>query len=132
MLFIPIAVYRIGTKQSSPADNWTQGGISALIDIETGRIGKGVIYPRNGKKYFLKNIRKLVQELKGNLIPNWDKIKELLNASNKNKYIKYIGWDVVITDEGIKVIEGNCSDMNLLQVHKPILGDVRVRSFFSL
>ena len=90
--FIPIAVYRIGTKQSSPADNWTQGGISALIDIETGRIRKGVIYPRNGKKVFLEKHPETGARIEGQLIPNWNKIKEkILNASNKHKYIKYIG-----------------------------------------
>jgi len=66
-------------------------------------------------------------------MPNWDLIKnEILNAASKIPFIHYIGWDVVITDDGYKVIEANnYSDVNLLQVHQPLLRDDRVLEFFK-
>jgi hypothetical protein len=46
-------------------------------------------------------------------------------------YIPYIGWDVVITETGFRVIEGNAnSDVDLLQVHKPLLVDPKIREFY--
>ena len=47
--FIARAVQRIGTKKSVVVDSFTAGGISALIDIESGIMAKGAHYP-NGDK----------------------------------------------------------------------------------
>lgn len=40
--FIPIATHRIGTEQSAPVDNGTQGGLSAEIDLETGVLSQAI------------------------------------------------------------------------------------------
>ena len=46
--------------------------------------------------------------------------------------LKYIGWDVVITKKGLYIIEANNStDVELLQVHKPLLINERVRNFYK-
>lgn len=43
----------------------------------------------------------------------------------------YVGWDIIVTDDGYKIIEGNnYSDVNLLQIHRPLLADPRVRRFY--
>lgn len=131
--FIPIAVQRIGTNQSAPADNWTQGGISAEINIENGILGKGVTYPFNSNVTWLDKHPDTGLNIEGVKIPEWNKIKEtLLDVANKFPYIKYVGWDVVLTEQGVMVIEGNnCSDVNLLQVHRPLLKDHKVRDFYK-
>jgi len=130
--FVPVAVQRIGTEKSSPADNWTQGGICAEIDIETGKIKKGVSYPVNGMLNWYKYHPDNNNQIEGITIPGWDRLKEsILRVANQHPYIKYIGWDVVLTDSGIEVIEGNnCTDTNLLQVHRPLLKDKRVIGFY--
>ena len=43
--FIAIAVQRIGTELSAHVDNWTQGGLSAKIDVETGRLSRAAQLP---------------------------------------------------------------------------------------
>lgn len=131
--FIPIAVQRIGTFKSSPADNWTQGGISAEIDINTGIIGKGATYPVDGKVIWHEKHPDNSSEIAGVKIPEWESVKNcILNVANKFPYIKYIGWDVVLTNDGIMVIEGNnCSDVNLLQIHRPLLNDEKVKAFYQ-
>ncbi|MEI4768787.1 sugar-transfer associated ATP-grasp domain-containing protein [Psychrobacillus sp. FJAT-51614] len=131
--FIPIAVQRIGNKDSSPTDNWTQGGLSAEIDLETGTLGKGVTYPREGILTYHDYHPETQSKISNAVIPHWDIIKkEILEAANLYPYISYIGWDVVTTDEGYMVLEGNnFTDVNLLQVHKPLLKDERVVAFYK-
>lgn len=131
--FIPIAVQRMGNKTSEPADNWTQGGLSAEIDIESGTLSSGVSYPSDGKLVWYEHHPDTGSKIKGIKVPMWESIKEhLLKAASVLPNVNYIGWDVVITDEGFVVLEGNnYSDVNLLQVHRPLLKDLRVREFFS-
>lgn len=131
--FIPIAVQRIGTNRSAPADNWTRGGISAEIDVDTGTLKKGAAYPFNNKVIWHKRHPDTGAEIEGLKIPDWETIKNsILNAANKHSYIKYIGWDVVSTRNGIMVIEGNnYTDVNLLQIHRPLLKDERIKKFYK-
>lgn len=38
----------------------------------------------------------------------------------------------VVTDEGVKVIEGNnYSDVNILQIHQPLLNNEKVKRFYK-
>jgi len=51
--------------------------------------------------------------------------------ANKLPYLDYIGWDIVPFEEYIIVIEANNhSDVNLLQVHKPLLKNEKIKSFY--
>ena len=132
--FIPAAVQRIGNKVSSPMDNWTQGGLSSWVDIETGILGKGARHPKvsGGLEWFEKHPETGTQ-IEGCVIPNWESIKsELLSAVNNSEHLTYVGWDVVITKDGFRIIEGNSMpDVNLLQVHRPLLKDDKVRRFYK-
>lgn len=131
--FIPIAVQRIGTKKSAPADNWTQGGISAEIDVSTGAMKKGASYPSDGNLVWHQSHPDTGAQIEGISIPKWEEIKDMIiNTANAHPYIKYIGWDVVSTDDGIMVIEANnCTDVNLLQIHRPLLKDKRLKRFYE-
>lgn len=131
--FIPIAVQRMGNLTSIPADNWTQGGLSAEIDLNSGELGEGVTYPKNGKLEWYSEHPETKSKIMGKIVPYWHEIKEsILNAASLYPYIKYVGWDIVITDDGFSVLEGNnFSDVNLLQVHRPLLSDERVSKFYK-
>ncbi|RLB05736.1 MAG: hypothetical protein DRG83_01865 [Deltaproteobacteria bacterium] len=132
--FIAIAVHRIGTQRSYPVDNWTQGGMSAHINIETGELGPGVTYPFDGKLRFYSRHPETDSPIQGVRVPNWEKVREtVLKLASNLPFLPYIAWDVVLDEnKNIRIIEGNSNtDVNLLQVHKPFLSDARIKKFYS-
>ncbi len=107
------AVQRIGNEKSKPVDNVSAGAISCKVDLETGALGKGVVAKSSHKgesvTYFETHPDTGAQ-LKGRVIPDWDKIKaEILTLTDSFPYLGLVAWDVLLTDEGICVIEGNAS-----------------------
>lgn len=111
---IPIAVHRFGTSKSGVVDNLCRGGIVASIDVNTGVLGNAYSY------YSIDPFEKhpdTKEQIKGIKVPNWDLIKEkLLDVSTKFPYINLMAWDVVSTEDGFSIIEGNTStDLCFLQ-----------------
>ena len=131
--FIATAVHRFGTSKTAPTDNWTQGGLSAKVDVETGILGKAAPFPWSGQLTWHSLHPETEARIEGEIVPNWSGIKEdILSLARNFSYIKYVGWDVVATNSGVKVIEGNnYTDINLLQVHQGLLTDARVVNFYK-
>lgn len=97
------AFARIGNGKH--VDNFNSGGMTAKIDVETGMIleeavnKKGeifAIHPISGTK------------IKGFQIPNWNEAKKMVKEAAKlSLNVRYIGWDVAITEDGVTLVEGN-------------------------
>lgn len=109
------AVQRIGTAKTIPVDNGSKGGLVAKIDLETGVLSEarclqdlGVfkVHPDSGNP------------IEGAQIPNWSGIKEqMLDVCKKIPYMDFIAWDLLITEEGVCVIEANTSSgVNIIQL----------------
>jgi hypothetical protein len=130
--FVPIAVHRFGTRRSAPADNWTQGGLSALVG-ETGTLGPGAGYPARGALEWCERHPDTGSPIAGVRVPRWEEILSgITRLAGAFPQLPYVGWDVVVTETGYSVIEGNSNtDVNLLQVHMPLLRDGRVRRFYA-
>ncbi|MBN1461631.1 MAG: hypothetical protein JXA57_19035 [Armatimonadetes bacterium] len=130
--FIARAIHRFGTSRSAPVDNWTQGGLSVSLDVDSGVLGKGATYPVDGKLKWYSVHPETGEPIEGVTVPWWDTIKkEVLRAADIFSHVPYIGWDVVAREDGFVVIEGNSNtDVNLLQLHGPLLTDSRVLDFY--
>lgn len=109
------AVQRMGTSGTIPVDNGSKGGLVSKIDIETGQLSEAKclhsletyqIHPDSGTV------------LKGIQVPNWQEIKkQILEVADKLPYMDFIAWDLLITDEGVCVIEANTSSgVNIIQL----------------
>lgn len=86
-------------------DNFHQGGMGCLVDIETGKL-VGKAFNKN-LEYFEKHPKSNIK-FDGFQIPNWDKVKKLvLEAALVNDKIHVVGWDVAVTEDGATFIEGN-------------------------
>src|SRR5699024_4410624 len=132
--FIAKAVQRFGTDDSVPADNWTAGGISVDIDLNSGVYKKGAIKPLKGEKSikWLSHHPNSNVKFEGEKILLWENMKEkILKLSNELFFLNYIGWDVNPMEDGFLVLEANSnSDVNLLQIHGGLLKDQRVKDFY--
>lgn len=127
------AVHRIGVLSSAPMDNFTKGGLSANINLETGELSDATGHPKdeNHERYSVHPETK--GQIQGAIIPNWTKIRmEIESAASKLPMLKVVGWDIMLTDDGVYAIEGNHHpDPDVLQAHEPLLADPRIQSFYK-
>lgn len=128
-VFIASAVIRIGSKDSGFVDNFSAGGLSCSIDISTGKIGPA--RRKNGQS--LLSHPDTGQPIAGRRLPFWTETKRAAHMAMEHcPALRYVGWDIVISRVGPVFLEGNhYSDVNLLQVHKPLLRDDRVKAFYE-
>ncbi len=100
------AYVRFGSKATGAVDNVGAGGMTAHIDVETGRfhdakivMGNSIedcpIHPDTGVP------------IEGYL-PNWEKVKaDVLAVASSIKQLEFFGFDLAITENGIKFPEIN-------------------------
>ncbi|PWF27386.1 sugar-transfer associated ATP-grasp domain-containing protein [Ancrocorticia populi] len=103
---IGTAYFRIGTEASGFVDNTAQGGMLAQIDIDSGEFGNAQVlkdgyvqpcpvHPDSGV---------LIE----GVIPNWDYVKStVLGIAASMQQLEYLGFDLAITPDGIKLPEIN-------------------------
>lgn len=131
--FLARAVHRFGTAKTKPMDNWSQGGLGALIDDETGELGEVVSYPADGERTWRTSHSDTGTRIEGVEVPGWEAVREgLLDVADSVPYLPYVGWDLVVTGEGeFEIIEANnYPGMKSLQIHGPLCTDERVERFY--
>ncbi|MDQ2052698.1 sugar-transfer associated ATP-grasp domain-containing protein [Natronolimnohabitans sp. A-GB9] len=131
--FIAGAAHRIGSSQSGTLDNFTQRGLSARINLETGELGKAASRLETNKLRWHDSHPSTDELIEGTQIPGWESIKEqLVEITRKTPELKYVGWDIIVTSPGeFKILEGNSyPNPRVIQIHDPLLKDSRVRRFF--
>ena len=108
---------RIGIKESIPVDNGSRGALSCNIDLETGTLGIAKSIKKNTEFKIHPDSKK---QIEGIVIPNWIEIKkQMINLMNNFPYLKFVAWDILITNNGICVIEANSSSgVNILQINE--------------
>ena len=130
--FIAAAVQRIGTSASAPVDNWSAGGLSAHVD-DAGVLSAATRSPLHGDLQWFDEHPDTGVPIRGRSVPAWDDIRNrILAMTAALEDVIYLGWDVLPTEDGFTIIEGNAHiDVNSIQVHKPLLADRRVRAFYK-
>lgn len=125
------AVHRFGSSTTGPTDNWSGGGFAAPIDVETGEFGHLIGYtPETGLRR-LERHPDTGTRVNGEYVPQWERIKAtVLDVAELHREEPYVGWDVVLTDDGPVVLEGNCAPgITVQQLGSGLLENDRVREF---
>lgn len=132
--FIAATVLRIGRADCYPVDNWTQGGLTADVELETGMLGKGVSHPGRSKDLtWHVEHPDTGARIEGFVLPRWPEIEaRMLEVCRSLPFLLCVGWDLVLTADGFRILEGNhYPDLNLMQVHRPLLADARIARFYQ-
>lgn len=96
--------FRMGNGKSH-TDNFMTGGIACFVNPESGVvITDGVNL--DGKTFKAHPVSGIVY--KGFQIPNWTEARELVqNLALEIPEARFVGWDVVMSDKGFDILEGN-------------------------
>jgi len=131
--FILAAVQKFGTRASAPTDNWSRGALFAPVDVETGvmRAGLEDLAKTGGKPVWHSLHPDTGARIEGLEVPRWSQLSTaVLGFLEALPIFTYVGWDVMVTDTGFYIIEGNNAPVVVsLQLTRPALSDPRVRRF---
>ena len=108
------ALLRIGNG-IGVTDNYSSGGLAATIDIKTGVIISPAVSQNNESVYVHPYTNEIII---GTQIPHWSDVLRIVeNAHKKILQLRYIGWDVVVCEDGsVTFLEANtCSGVELQQ-----------------
>lgn len=115
------AFVKIG-KQGSCVDNAGDGGnIDAAINVATGEICFALQFDGWRKTKPIFHHPENGAQLNGVVIENWESIKnKLIRFQQAMPFLRAIGWDIAITDQGPVVVEMNdfWDETGQLFVHK--------------
>jgi hypothetical protein len=136
--FVTAGSHRFGTAESGHTDNWSAGGVSAGIDLDTGRLGPAVTNPAAGghADERIETHPETGARIAGVEIPGWERVRATVRdlAAAYGWLWPHVGWDVVVrSDDGeITVLEGDAQSVDPdQQAHRPLLADERARRFYE-
>jgi hypothetical protein len=131
--FIVRAVQRIGNQKTAPQDNFTKGGMSSMIDLESGILSPAATHPKSLTLEWYDSHPVSGVHFADQQVPGWDRIKRtILEAAEELPFLKCIGWDILLTESGPVALEGNSRpDPDVLQCHGPLLQNERVLRFYQ-
>lgn len=130
-VYVLSAGHRFGSSTTGYVDNFTQGGIAGAVDADTGVLEAAYVFDK--KKYKIDTHPDTGEQITNVQIPYWNNVlDELVKLHASMKFIKYVGWDVAITDNSFSIIEGNhVSGVNFIQLHRPLLINEVNKKFYS-
>lgn len=101
------AFLRLGADQNSFVDNRAKGGIGVGVNLETGQLkARGFVHEAFGTTYERHPITGVSFE--EYQLPFWDRTCQLVKQAHRQFFmIQSIGWDVVISENGPILLEGN-------------------------
>ncbi len=98
------AYIRIGNG-INVVDNFNSGGMTAKVSIENGKILEDAI---NKEGITFKAHPTTCTKICGFKIPFFDEAKKMvIEAAKLSENVRYVGWDVAITNNGPTLVEGN-------------------------
>jgi len=131
--FLAFAVQRIGTAASTPTDNLNLGGLAAPIDRDTGVLGPAKRLEADRPATAHHHHPETGAAIAGAQVPGWDDLAgHALDLMEALPELRYVGWDLILREEGPLVLEGNSyPGVQVAQLHAPLGEDPRIARFFG-
>ncbi|MGI6076719.1 MAG: sugar-transfer associated ATP-grasp domain-containing protein [Fastidiosipilaceae bacterium] len=122
----PIAkgLIRFGCKASKEVDNTSQGSVFCFIDVTNGTYSDPQQDTPDGRRIHPERHPDTGAPLTGE-IPRWSEVKQLmLDICNYMPELEYMGFDIAVSETGIKLIEINSMpEMTDYQIAGPLKKD---------
>ncbi len=117
------AAHRFGSDESAPTDNFAAGGYCANVNVETGEIGEIATVGNDDQRVLHRTHPKTGASVAGVELPYWEEALEtVLELADKHRPARLVGWDVIISPDGPRVIEGNIKPgIHLIQADAGLL-----------
>lgn len=98
------AFLRVG-REGSLVDNVTAGGNFYVIDLQNGAFRKG----KDEHGSYLFRPRRDTGKNADRKIPRWEEVVSFCISAHEHapEGLRYVGWDVCVSEEGLYMIEGN-------------------------
>lgn len=132
-----VSYARFGTSVNGGASNLSSGGVGVGFDFETGAYNDFAIrykrYCPDGE-WLLKKHPDTDMTWSGNSLPNWSKVRELIDCIGQHvASLDYLGLDIIITEDGMKLCEINSHPaIDYEQIMcGPVLKREKIRTFFE-
>ena len=120
------AYFRIGTSFTGNTDNLGSGGIAVPVDLETGRFGNAELLSEHEFKPCPTH-PDTGAPVEG-VLPHWAEIKaEIEKICDYLSPLEYLGFDIVITDDGFRILEINTHQ----DLHKYPYYPQEVKDYFA-
>ena len=122
---------RFGTKATGSVESTTLGGVTCRVNIVDGHFGDAKIF--ENRKILDCPYHPDTKVFIEGYVPHWDEIlSKIIEISNYIPHIIYMGYDVVVTDDGFKIIEINSHQgIGFNQSHTPFLKNDLTKDFFN-
>ncbi|MFA5015603.1 MAG: sugar-transfer associated ATP-grasp domain-containing protein [Actinomycetota bacterium] len=123
--------FRFGTKSTGVVDNVDAGGMLCGVDIETGQFYNPKY--RNKDSWIQTNVHVDTKVKIEGIVPHWNLItKKIIEICNYLPQLKYLGFDIIVTDGGFKIIEINSHiGICTTQMYYPMLKNSHLRRLFN-
>jgi len=133
--FVAAMSHRFGSFRSGATDNFHggHGGLCATVNLESSTLGKAARLSADNHLVWMSSHPDTGERIEDVAIPGLGKcIEGVLKAASHFPFCPFIGWDVVITEDGYSILEANTLPaLAVVQVHTPLLKDPRSRQFFQ-
>jgi hypothetical protein len=127
---IGAALHRFGAERTGSVDNFAAGGLVAEIDPASGRLATA-LYVGDGNR-----IRETDHHpdtgapIAGVVVPGWPEVRAtVLRAMHAFPYLRYVGWDVAVAEDGVCLIEGNNTPFLAFFLYRPLLRQAPLARF---
>jgi hypothetical protein len=116
------AMFRSSIGVNVTVDNMHAGGMGALVDVATGRLGRASNLGADARVGWFSAHPDTQAPIEGRVLPCWDEVKALAAAAHRHfKDRVIVGWDIAILKDGPILVEGNGNpDLDILQRFMPV------------
>lgn len=102
------AVFKISGRGGSVVDNFHAGGFVCKVDMPTGALGAATDWGIRQPGRWLDTHPATGAQIAGRILPLWAETVEVVRQAHLAVADRIaVGWDVAITDDGPRIIEGN-------------------------